>query len=147
MAVNMSTARILIGLDFKGIPKTHAAAIEVTWCKFRQGEDDGESDEEGYKYHEVEILRKQCVQHNDKKCGVTNFEKKIIAQNRELIRKLKNVKWKRWQQVKYKASKGKKMNKKKDMVSCYGSSSCLLTTYMKQPNVTVIQLTCHIFNK
>ena len=35
----------LIGLGFKGISKNYAAAIDITWCRFRQGEDDSESDE------------------------------------------------------------------------------------------------------
>ena len=122
----------LIGLGFKGIPKNHAAAIEVTWCKFRQGEAENESDKEDYKYHDIELPRKQCVQRNCKKCGVGHFEKEIITRNIKLIRKLKNVKWKQWQQVKYQAPEGKKLNKKMDMVSHYGSSSCLVATYMKQ---------------
>ena len=122
----------LIGLGFKGIPKNHAAAIEITWCRFQQGEDDSESDEEDYKYHDVEIPRKDCIQHTYKKCGVGKFEKQLIADNIQLIRKLKNVKWKQWQKVKYKAPEGNKLNSKIDMVSCYGSSSCLVATYMKQ---------------
>ena len=52
--------------------------------------------------------------------------------NMVLIRKLKNVKWKQWHKVTYTAPEGKKTNKKMDMVSTYGSSSCLIATYMKQ---------------
>ena len=48
--------------------------------------------------------------------------------NMELIRKLKNVKWKQWHKVTYTAPEGKKINKKMDMVSTYGSSSCLIAT-------------------
>ena len=76
--------------------------------------------------------KKECIQHTCKKCGVGHFEKQIIADNIQLIRKLKNVKWKQWQKVKYKAPEGKKLNSKMDMVYYYGSSSCLVATYMKQ---------------
>ena len=126
----------LIGLGFKGIPKNHAASIEVTWCKFRKNEPDlneSESDEEENMVdRDVDLPRKECVERQCKKCGITNFEKKLIQDNRDLIRKLKNVKWKQWKKVEYKAPDSNKINKKWDIVSFYGSSSRLLSIYMKQ---------------
>ena len=53
---------MLIGLGLKGIPKNHAASIETTWCKFQQNETECDSDEEEYKYRDIEIPGKQCVQ-------------------------------------------------------------------------------------
>ena len=76
--------------------------------------------------------RKQCIQCTCKKCGVGNFENQIIADNIQLMRKLKNVKWKQWPKVKYKAPEGKKLNSKMDMVFYHWSSSHLVATYMKQ---------------
>ena len=122
----------LIGLGFKGIPKNHVASIEVTWCKFRHNELNDDSDEDEYQYCDVEMPGKACVQRKCMKCGVSAFEAKVIADNIQLIRKLKNVKWKQWQKVKYPSPKGNKTNSKMDIVSIYGSASCLIATYMKK---------------
>ena len=122
----------LIGLGFKGIPKNHAASIEITWCNFRRKADCESDEEEQIVYHDREMPRKECVQRKCKKCGVAKFQSKIMHDNMELIGKLKNVKWKQWHKVTYTAPKGKKINKKMDMVSTYGSSSHLIATYMKQ---------------
>ena len=122
----------LIGLGFKGIPKNHAASIEITWCNFQRKADCESDEEEQIVYRDGEMPRKEYVQRKCKKCGVAKFQSRIMHDNMELIRKLKNVKWKQWHKVTYTAPKGKKTNKKMDMVSTYGSSSRLIATYMKQ---------------
>ena len=106
----------LIGLDFKGIPKNHAASIEITWCNFQRKADCESDEEEQILYHDGEMPRKECVQRKCKKCGVAKFQSKIMHDNMELIRKLKNVKWKQWHKVTYTALKGKKINKKMNYV-------------------------------
>ena len=127
----------LLGLGFKGIPKNHAASIEVTWCQFRApctNSDDEDEDEDVILKRDAqkqEFPSKACVERKCKNCGVSKFEVDIMQKNRQLIKQLKNVRWRQWIKVKYKSPDGK-MKSKMDIVSEEGSSSRLLSKYFKQ---------------
>ena len=120
----------LIGLGLKGIPRNHSCAIEKSMCKFRTEETD-EMDIRNPKMRDEYPARK-CAERKCDNCGVTKkFKENLIAQNVEILRKLRHVTWTQWDKVIYVNSSGEEKSKL-GYVQREGSCSRLLEEYFKQ---------------
>ena len=130
----------LIGLGIKGIPRNHAASIEKTLCPFRRDLTD-EMDIRNFVVRD-ELPGKKCVQRSCPNCGVKPYQLQIIEENREKIRKLKQVTWQQWGSVNYRAEDGK-LKSKMALITYNGSVTKLLTEYFKR----LKSIALHQFNK
>ena len=115
----------------KGIPRNHAEAIELTWCPFKK-ERDGITSRTSRKVLHA-LARKECVQGECEKCGITKYEQQLIVQNRVTMRQVNQVNWKQWGPVKGKDKHGN-TTRRIELLSKSGSVVNLLKLYTKQLN-------------
>ena len=115
----------------KGIPRNHVEAIELTWCPFKK-ECDGITSRTSRKVLHA-LARKECVQGECEKCGVTKYEQQLIVQNRVTMRQVNQVNWKQWGPVKGK-DKHENTTRRIELLSKSGSVVNLLKLYTKQLN-------------
>ena len=103
------TREALIGLGMKCIPRNHAEAVEATWCAFRKKKRDviTSRKQKDRKVLLHDLPRKECVLRECVMCGVTEYERKLLAQNRLVMRQGKEVHWKQWCPVKAVDKNGK----------------------------------------
>ena len=117
----------------KCIPRNHAEAVEATWCAFRKKKRDiiTSRKQKDRKVLLHDLPRKECVLRECVMCGVTEYERKLLAQNRLVMRQGKEVHWKQWCPVKT-VDKNGKPTTHTELVSKSGSVLNLLKLYINQ---------------
>ena len=89
-----------------------------------------------------ELPKRKCVEGICDECGVTKYQQKIISQNRNLIKQIKEVTWEQWGKT-YSRSKDGKRVSKPDLLHHSGSGGKLLADYFGQ----LKKISTHQFNK
>lgn len=120
----------LIGKGFKGIPKNHSAAIEVTWCEFRNATKNYVPNYEPVSFEEMP--KKECVTGRCPDCGVDKYRAQLEELNSGLLAQNSMVTWKQWEYTE--ASTGRKSkttDRKMGLVSYSGTITELLDKYIK----------------
>ena len=113
----------LIGLRFKGIPKSHSESIEKLWCKFRD-------ENKPIDKHNEDFQRKDCIERICKRCGVKRYEKQL---NSSLLDKETAVCWKQWSLKKTgRMSKKGKVIKRMGLCEFSGTPKVLFKEYLKR---------------
>ena len=127
------TREALIGLGMKCIPRNHAEAVEATWCAFRKNKRDviTSRKQKDQKVLLHDLPRKECVLRECVTCGVTEYERKLLAQNRLVMRQGKEVHWKQWGAVKA-VDKNGNPTTRTELLSKSGSVVNLLKLYINQ---------------
>ena len=127
------TREALIGLGMKCIPRNHAEAVEATWCAFRKKKRDviTSRKQKDRKVLLHDLPRKECVLRECVTCGVMEYKRKLLAQNRLVMRQGKEVHWKQWCPVKA-IDKNGKPTTHTELVSKSGSVFNLLKLYINQ---------------
>ena len=133
----------LIGIGFKGIPRNHADSIELTWCSFRKQRDGRDGLGGCTSRNLVHYLpRKECVERTCLRCGVTDYARKLLQQNRLIMSTVQQVTWKEWGKVVGKDKNGNP-TKRTDLLTRSGTVTNLLNLYSEQ----LEQMSLHQFFK
>ena len=138
------TRETLIGLGIKGIPRNHASAIEKTWCKFRPDSDQRDEMDIRNVNLRNSLPKKDCVLRKCKDCGIMEYQKNIMIQNRVRIAQLKHVSWEQWGKVYYYNKKNKKQSRV-DIIHYSGSIAKLLKLYFEQLKKMSMHQFCKIW--
>lgn len=133
----------LVGKGFKGIPKGHTAAIEASWCPFRNDRKPFTIDPKvGFSFEE--FPKKECVVRKCSECGILRYSNSLKELNHSLLESNDTVTYKQWEyQEASQNKKSKATNRKMGMVYYSKPIQEVLAHYLKHLH----EMSLHQFNK